>query len=113
MTPHNRVLLVVGGAAIAVCFLTAGIYVETSLANATLQAEQVAADRAAALGDQLTGEVDEQHSALGDYLLSGDPRPLARYRQAVVDEGITIAAIQAQIGMPVPIARCVSVSRTS
>ncbi|MEA2535998.1 MAG: hypothetical protein QOF11_232 [Chloroflexota bacterium] len=98
MTPYNRVLLVVGGAAVIVCLATVTIYLQTNAANDTLQTQQGAADSAAALGDELVTAVHEQHDALGDFLLSGDPRPLARYRQAVVDEGRVAAEIRAEAG---------------
>jgi EAL domain-containing protein (putative c-di-GMP-specific phosphodiesterase class I)/CHASE3 domain sensor protein len=71
------------------------IVVQTNAADAMLKADEAAAHGVQALGDQLLTDVQEQHEALGDFLLSGDPRPLARYREAVADEIRTAGQIRA------------------
>jgi hypothetical protein len=98
VTPYNRVLLVVGGAAISVCVVTASIYLESNAANIALQGQQADANSAAALGDELVAEVHEQHGALADYLLSGDPASLALYRIGVVDEAKSAVDIRSEAG---------------
>ena len=98
MTPHNRVLVVVGGAAVTVCLAIALIFAQTDLAGASLQTDVRAAFRLRTLGDRLLLDEQEQREALGLYLLSTDPRPLARYRQAVTDETATASQIRTGAG---------------
>ena len=95
MTPYNRVLVLVGGAAIIASLTIAAIVVQTDTAGSRLQADEAAAGRVQTLGDQLLTEVHTQSEALDEYLLSADPRPLARYRQAVADETTAASQIQA------------------
>src|SRR5664279_4312693 len=97
MTPYNRVLVLVGGAAIIASLTIAVIVVQTDTAGSRLQADETAAGRVQTLGDQLLTEVHTQSEALDEYLLSADPRPLARYRQAVADEATAASQIQAAV----------------
>lgn len=97
MTPYNRVLVLVGGAAIIASLTIAVIVVQTNTAGSRLQADEAAAGRVQTLGDQLLTEVHTQSEALDEYLLSADPRPLARYRQAVADETTAASQIQAAV----------------
>ena len=94
MTPFNRILFAVGGAAIVACLVTAGIYVQTNATSEAINAEQRAAYQTQALGDELVAQIFEQQESLDDYMLSADPRPLARYRQAATD----VSQIALQIG---------------
>ena len=98
MTPHNRVLLLVGGAAVIASLAIAAVFIQTDAAGAKLQADEAAARSLQVLGDQLVNEVHEQNEALDEYLLSADPGPLARYRQAVTDETRTAGEIRAGAG---------------
>jgi EAL domain-containing protein (putative c-di-GMP-specific phosphodiesterase class I)/CHASE3 domain sensor protein len=95
MTPHNRVLLVIGGAAVIVSLVTAAVYIETNAAHAGLKVDEASAHNVQTLGDDLLTEVIEQHEAIDDYLLSSDPDPLVRYRQAVRNEYRTAGLIAA------------------
>lgn len=93
MTSHTRILLSVGGAALLACIVTLGIYARTSTSYAALQAEEAAADVVQEHGDHLLFAIHEQLEALDDYLLSADPRPLARYRLAVIDAAESVRQI--------------------
>ena len=98
MTPHNRVLLLVGGAAVIASLAIAAIFIQTNAAEAVVQADEAAALSVQALGDRLVTEVHEQREALGEYLLFADPRALARYRRAVTNEAETAGRIGTEVG---------------
>lgn len=98
VTSYNRVLAVVGGAAITVILAIALIFAQADLASAGLRADVRAAFTLRTLGDQLLLEEQVQREALGEYLFSADPRPLARYRQAVTDETQTMGQVRAVAG---------------
>ena len=104
MTSYNRVLAVVGGASVTVILAIALIFAQADLASSSLQTDVRTAFRLQMLGDQLLMEVQEQQEAIDDYLMSADPRPLARYRQAVTDESRTAGQIRADAGNPTGIA---------
>jgi EAL domain-containing protein (putative c-di-GMP-specific phosphodiesterase class I) len=72
----------------------AAIVLQTDAAGTKLQAEATVAHDLRVLGDDLLTEVHEQNESLDEYLLSADPRPLARYRQAVMDETRTAGDIR-------------------
>ena len=93
MTPHNRVLVLVGGSAIIASLTIGTLFVQTGAADASLQADQAAALSVQSLGDELLGEVQEQRHTLAVYLLSADPKALALYRQAAADEASTAGQI--------------------
>ncbi|MEA2608611.1 MAG: hypothetical protein QOJ75_854 [Chloroflexota bacterium] len=95
VTPYNKVVLLVGSAAILACLTIAAVFVLTEASAAQLQADRAAARTMQALGDDLMIEVREQQDALDDYILAGDPTALARYRQAVMDEAGAAAEISA------------------
>jgi EAL domain-containing protein (putative c-di-GMP-specific phosphodiesterase class I) len=95
VTPHNRVLVVVGGAAVIASLAIALVFVQTNAADQQLGEDQIAAHDVQALGDALLIEVHGQHQALDEYLLSGHAGPLAAYRQAVVAETIAADKISA------------------
>lgn len=95
MTPYNRVVVLVGGVAIIASLTIAVVFVQTNAAGATLQNDEASARDLQALGNQLLTEVHEQNEALDEYLLSADPAPLARYRQAVTDETQTAGQLRA------------------
>jgi EAL domain-containing protein (putative c-di-GMP-specific phosphodiesterase class I)/CHASE3 domain sensor protein len=98
VTPLNRILLAVGGAATIACLVTVGIFAQTSAAFAALRTEELAADSVQALGDELRTEIHEQLEALDDYMLSGDARALARYRLAVSDADEAVRHISGHAG---------------
>ena len=98
MSPHNRVLVLVGGVAIIASLTIAVIFVKTDAAASKLQADEAAAHSLQALGDQLLTEDHEQREALDEYLMSADLLPLARYRKAVTDETQTAGQIRAGAG---------------
>ena len=98
MNPHNRVLVLVGGAAIVASLAIAVILVQTDAADAHLQADEAAAHRLQATVDDLVRDVHEQREALDEYLLSADPSYLDRYRVAATASTSTIALIRAEIG---------------
>lgn len=101
MTPLNRILLAVGGAATVACLVTGGIYLKTNTTSEEINAQRTADYRMQALGDALVTQVFEQHGSLDDYLLSADPRALARYRQAVTDVSETALQIDTDAqGLP-------------
>ena len=83
---------------IIAAFVTVGVYVQTSADLAALHTEEQAADRVQALGDALLTDIHEQLEALDDYMLSGDPRPLARYRLAVADASQIAGQISVDAG---------------
>jgi hypothetical protein len=86
VTPYNRVVLLVGGAAILACLTIAAVFVVTNASGVALQADRAAAGVMQRLGDELLVDVRGQQDALDDYILSQDPAALARYRQAVIAE---------------------------
>jgi EAL domain-containing protein (putative c-di-GMP-specific phosphodiesterase class I)/CHASE3 domain sensor protein len=94
MTPHNRVLVLVGGVALIASVSIGLVLVQTTATDATLQADQSSAQKVQALGDDLLVQVNEQHDELDDYILSQDPQALAQYRMAVAAE----SAIALRIG---------------
>ncbi len=98
MTPYNRVLLRVGGAAIIASLMIALIFVQTDVVAAQLKRDETAALGLQAMGDQLLSAVHDQRESLDEYLLSADPRPLARYWQAVADEMNIAQQISARAG---------------
>ena len=98
MTPYNRVLVLVGGVAIIASLTIALVFVQTDAAGARLQTDKAAVHSLQVLGDQLLTEDHEQREALDEYLMSADPAPLARYRQAVTDETQTARQIRAGTG---------------
>jgi EAL domain-containing protein (putative c-di-GMP-specific phosphodiesterase class I) len=95
MTPHNRILVVVGGAAVIVSLTIAVIFVQADVAAAGLEADTTIALRLQTLSNQLLTDVRDQHEAIDQYLMSADVRPLARYRLAVMDETRTASQIVA------------------
>jgi EAL domain-containing protein (putative c-di-GMP-specific phosphodiesterase class I) len=86
VTPYNRVVLLVGRAAILACLTIAAVFVVTNASGVALQADRAAAGVMQRLGDELLVDVRGQQDALDDYILSQDPAALARYRQAVIAE---------------------------
>jgi EAL domain-containing protein (putative c-di-GMP-specific phosphodiesterase class I) len=95
VTPQNRVLLVLGGAAMIAAVSIALTFGQTDAARVRLQADQQAALALQTLGDQLVAEVQDQREALNEYLLAGTPGSLARFRQAVADEAATASQFHA------------------
>jgi EAL domain-containing protein (putative c-di-GMP-specific phosphodiesterase class I)/CHASE3 domain sensor protein len=95
LTPHTRVIALVGGAALVASITIGGVFFETNAVEAALQSDQATAARVQVLGDQLLAAVQDQSESLDEYLLSGDPEPLARYRKAVAEEATTAAGIGA------------------
>jgi EAL domain-containing protein (putative c-di-GMP-specific phosphodiesterase class I) len=95
VTPHNRILVVVGGAAVIACLTILGIFAQTDLAGASLRTDVEAALRIQRLGDDLVGEVQAQRTAIDEYLLTANARPLDRYWRAVADQTETSAQILA------------------
>jgi EAL domain-containing protein (putative c-di-GMP-specific phosphodiesterase class I)/CHASE3 domain sensor protein len=98
MTPYNRVLLVVGGAAVIVSLAIAVIFVQADLAAASLRTDEEVAFRLQVLGDSVLAEVHEQRESIDEYLMTADPRMLARYRQAVTNETRTSGQIRVVTG---------------
>jgi EAL domain-containing protein (putative c-di-GMP-specific phosphodiesterase class I) len=99
VTPHNRILVLVGGAAIVASLAIAVIFTSTNAGDADLQHDRVAARNLEILADQLLAEVHDQHEALGSFLLSADARPLERYRQAIAAEEATAGRIGIDVGV--------------
>jgi EAL domain-containing protein (putative c-di-GMP-specific phosphodiesterase class I)/CHASE3 domain sensor protein len=94
VTPHNRVLIVVGGTALIVCLTIAGIFVQTDLAGANLRRDVETAIALESLGDALLSDVQTQRRSIDQYLMTADKRALDRYRQAMADETRTAARIR-------------------
>ena len=82
-TPHDKVLLLIGGAVVVASLCIGIVFIRTETASASLRTDGAAAREIQALGDDLLFEVHEQHEELAGYLMSADPGTLARYRQAV------------------------------
>jgi hypothetical protein len=93
MSPHNRVLVLVGGAAIIASAVIAIVFIQTDATDARLHIDQTNVHTVQVLGDQLLTEVHDQREALDEYLMSGDPRPLARYQLAALNEAETAGQI--------------------
>ena len=85
MTPYTRVLAVVGGAAVVVSLAISIISIQADLVGTRLRTDSQAAVKLEVLGDRLLAGLREERETIGEYLMSRDPRPLARYRQAVAD----------------------------
>jgi EAL domain-containing protein (putative c-di-GMP-specific phosphodiesterase class I) len=71
-----------------------GVFAEIDAAAASLQTDSASAGRIQSLGDELLSAIHDQSDSLDEYLLSADPRPLARFHIAVASE----ASIAARIG---------------
>jgi EAL domain-containing protein (putative c-di-GMP-specific phosphodiesterase class I) len=86
MSPHNRVLILVGGVALIASASIGAVLIQTTVTDGALQADQASAHVIQVLADQLLVDVHEQQDALDDYILSQDIQALDRYRAAVADE---------------------------
>lgn len=95
MTPYNRVVLVIGGAAVLASISVAAIFMQTTASATQLETDEASAFSVQTLGDQMLTDVQDQHEALNDYLLSADPRALTRYQLAVTSEAQTADRILA------------------
>jgi len=98
MTPYNRVMFVVGGAAVIVSLAIGLVFVQAERADASLRTDAEAAIWLQSLGDELLAEAQVQRKAIDEYLLSAEPRPLARYRQAAIGEGLAVE-LGAEVGV--------------
>jgi EAL domain-containing protein (putative c-di-GMP-specific phosphodiesterase class I) len=98
VSPHNRILFVVGGAALIASMTIGLIFAGTNAAVAQVQTDEARARGVQALGDRLLAAVHGQHETLDEYLLSSDPATLTRYRQAVANEADTADLIATGAG---------------
>jgi EAL domain-containing protein (putative c-di-GMP-specific phosphodiesterase class I) len=87
MSPHNRVLILVGGVALIASTSIGIVLIQTTVTDGALQADQASAQIVQALADELLVDVREQQDALDDFIFTQDPQALDRYRAAVADEG--------------------------
>jgi EAL domain-containing protein (putative c-di-GMP-specific phosphodiesterase class I) len=98
VTPYNRVLVLVGGAALVASVSIGVVLIQTTAADTSLHADQQATREAQTLGDSLLVAVREQQDALDDYILSTDAQALSRFRLAVTDETTNADLISAAAG---------------
>ena len=82
MTPHNRILILVGGAALMASLTIGIVFLQTNAAGASLHADEATVHSLQVLGDRMLTDVHQQREAVDEYLLFADPRPLARSRGA-------------------------------
>jgi EAL domain-containing protein (putative c-di-GMP-specific phosphodiesterase class I)/CHASE3 domain sensor protein len=98
VTSLNRVVALVGSAAIIASVAIAAVFIQTNAADAQIQLDQADAREIQTLGDQLLAQVQEQRVALDEYLLSADSTSLAGFQQAVTSEASTAQQISAGAG---------------
>lgn len=94
VTSYNRVIALVGGVALIASLTIAGVFAQLNVADSSLASDLNSAGKVQVLGDEMLSAVHDQSESLDEYLLSADPKPLARYRAAVAIE----TSIAGQIG---------------
>ena len=98
MTPHDRVLILIGGSALFASLAIGGVFAATNDTDALLRRDEATAQHLQVLATDLLTTVHEQNEALDEYLLSADPRPLTRYTDAATEEQAIAAQIRAESG---------------
>ena len=94
---HNRILLLIGGLALAASLSILVVFVTTDGERAAIQTELDSSAQLQVEGDDYAAAMREESESIDDYLLSGEPESLDRYRAARDAE--TAAAEAIRIGV--------------
>jgi diguanylate cyclase (GGDEF)-like protein len=89
----NRYLVVIAAMTAVAMLLVGFAYVFTESERLDIQHDSSQVTDLWAAADRLAGDVNDQESAIDDYLFSADPQAVSRYRAAVTDD----AAVTAQM----------------
>lgn len=94
MSLHNRILVLIGGLALAASLSILVVFVTTDRERASIQTELDASAQLQVEGDDYAASIREESESIDDYLLSGSPESLTRYRAALEEETTAAEAIR-------------------
>jgi diguanylate cyclase (GGDEF)-like protein len=95
LSAHNRILLLIGGLAVAASLTILLGFAGTDAGRAAIQAETETSMELRSAGDDLAAALRDEQESVSAYILSNEPSSLAGYEQAVRDEKGAIGQIQA------------------
>ena len=95
LSAHNRILLLIGGLALAATLTIQVVFVTTDAGRARIEAESERSIERQGAGDDLAASLRDQQESVSGYVLGGDPASLARYEAAVGAEKAAVDLIRA------------------
>ena len=97
LSAHNRILLLLGGLAIAATLTIQLVFVVTDAGRAAIEVKVEDSIVRQKAGDDLAAALRDEQEGVSDYLLGGDPSSLSRYQAAVRAEEAAIERIRAGV----------------
>lgn len=97
LSAHNRILLLIGGLAVAATLTIQLVFVVTDAGRAAIQTEINRSTERQTASYDLAAALHDEQEGVSDYLLGGDSSSLSRYQAAVRDEQGAIDRMRAGV----------------
>jgi len=95
LSPHNRILLLIGGLALVATLTIQAVFLVTDEQRVNIETQADRSVERRGVGDGLADALRDEQASVANYLLAADPASLALYRQASAQEKVALDQIRA------------------